>query len=153
MAGRAEEGFSLIEILVAVAILAIGLTAGFKLQIMDLDLIRSGRSSTRATLAAESLLWRAAVSPPAPGQVEEGSFDGFGYRLVTRAEESLPGLHRVDLSLSETGSGAPAQTFRRLLVAPATGREGGDQKGRDKDGKEGREGDRKQSGEPGGEGK
>jgi prepilin-type N-terminal cleavage/methylation domain-containing protein len=153
MPGRVEGGFSLIEVLVAVAVLAIGLTAGFKLQVLDLDLIRSGRSTTRATLAAESLLWRMAVTPPARGQVEEGELDGFSYRIVTRADESLPGLNRVDLILSETGSGAPAQTFRRLLVAATAGGEEGDQEDQGEEGQEGAEGGGEESGSKEGDGK
>jgi|GEM_PF-2263784 len=150
MPGRAEAGFSLIEVLVAVAVLAIGLTAGFKLQILDLDLIRTGRSSTRATLAAESLLWRMTVSPPAPGQVEEGEIDGFAYRAVTRSDQARPGLNRVDLVLQRIGSGAPAESFQRLLAAAEPGREGGGQGSQEKEGEEEKQGQEGKSGPSGG---
>jgi prepilin-type N-terminal cleavage/methylation domain-containing protein len=135
MPGRAEAGFSLIEVLVAMVILAIGLAAGFKLQILDLGLVRSDRASTRATLAAESLLWRITVSPPVPGQVEEGEMDGFNYRIVAKSDQSRPGLDQVELLLRQTDSTAPAQTFRRLVVEAAQ-----DQKGQGKQGQDGKSG-------------
>ncbi|MBW1712147.1 MAG: prepilin-type N-terminal cleavage/methylation domain-containing protein [Deltaproteobacteria bacterium] len=116
MTGRTEAGFSLIEVVVAVAVLAIGLTAAFKLQIVDLDLVLAGRQTTRACLAGESLLWNWSLFGAPPEEMEEGRSNGMDYRAEFKVDQNWPGLVRLKLTLKDEASRGVSQRFERLLV-------------------------------------
>jgi len=115
MTGSRAEGFTLLEVVVAVAILAIVLTAALRLQVMDLNLVAAGHQSTRACLAAESLLWRWQVLGPPPEGQEEDNFDGFSFQVTVEPSQVYRRTLTVDLELKPLDEAGPARRFSRLL--------------------------------------
>jgi prepilin-type N-terminal cleavage/methylation domain-containing protein len=114
-----DSGFSLLEVMVALAVLALGLTAAFKLQVLDLNLVRAGGQTTRTCLAAESLLWRAtALTPPVPGQEETGQAGPLTYTVQAAPDPAHAGLLLVRTTLADPASGRPGWVFERRLLPP-----------------------------------
>ncbi len=105
--------------MIALAVLAIGLTAAFRLQGFDLSLVRAGQETTRSVLAAESLLWRWSVFGPPPDGLEEGEVDSFRFSAQVETDETWPGLKKVELTLKPRLGEGPSKHFQRLL-APAS---------------------------------
>jgi prepilin-type N-terminal cleavage/methylation domain-containing protein len=99
---RCEAGFSLIELVVAMGLLAVALTAVYQLQGKNLDLHADARFVTRATQLARAQLASALAEPDLYGAEESGRFqerDGVpsGYGWERRIEEvpDREGLFRV----------------------------------------------------------
>lgn len=70
---RSEQGFSLIELVVAMALLAVALTAVYQLQAKNLDLHAEARFVTLASQMARSRL----AGITCRGELVEGSESGF----------------------------------------------------------------------------
>lgn len=66
-AGRDVAGFGLIEVLVALAVLALGIVALERLAARSAGTLRAEAARTRALLAARALLADAALEVPEPG--------------------------------------------------------------------------------------
>ena len=62
---RQVEGFAMIEVLLAVVILAIGLLAGSRMQILGLNYTQGATSRSYATMAANDILDRMRLNPSA----------------------------------------------------------------------------------------
>ncbi len=69
---RQVEGFAMIEVLLAVVILAIGLLAGSRMQILGLNYTQAATTRTYATMAANDILDRMRLNPEA-----RATYDGF----------------------------------------------------------------------------
>lgn len=87
--GSGREGFTLLEVVVALAILAVGILAVFDLFSGSLRLSEGARDVSAAQVYATQRMEEALLSPnPVPG-VERGSFGG-KYRWETRTTQELP---------------------------------------------------------------
>jgi len=87
--GSGREGFTLLEVVVALAILAVGILAIFDLFSGSLRLSEGARDVSAAQVYASQRMEEALLSPnPVPG-VEQGSFGG-KYRWEARTTQELP---------------------------------------------------------------
>lgn len=85
------RGFTLIEVLVAVAILGIGLTITLELFSGGLRLGRTSEEYTKAVNYARMKMEEMAVKPEMAEGVEEGSFDDtFRWQVEVKKVELLP---------------------------------------------------------------
>jgi len=62
---QAEGGFAMIEVLLAVVILAIGLLAGSRMQILGLNYTQAATTRSYATMAANDIIDRMRLNPEA----------------------------------------------------------------------------------------
>jgi general secretion pathway protein I len=113
MAG--ERGFTLIEVLVALAILAVSLTAGLRVCSIATDTAFAFRQRMLAGWVAENRLAEYAIGlTPEPGEragtVEQGGIS-FTWRERVSATES-PRLHRIDVQVF--AAGVPEHALARL---------------------------------------
>lgn len=110
---QADRGFSLIEILLALVILSVALTAIYQVSSGGLRSAASGEKYTRAVLVAQSQLVTAGVD--SPSIASSGQTDGFSwqtsfapFRVNASTEKSNQALRlfevKVDVSWDETGS-------------------------------------------------
>ncbi len=110
-----RAGFTLLEILVSMALIAIALLAVFRLQAQSLDIQSEARFATVAGLMAQQRLalihaesnLRPGVST---GEFEE-PFSGFQYRQEIQPVSGVQGIFRVDLQVTSGGDGR-ARSYR-----------------------------------------
>jgi general secretion pathway protein I len=94
------RGFTLIEVLVAVAILGIGLTAILELFSGGLRLGRASEEYTKAVNYARMKMEEMAVKPEVAEGVEEGSFDDtFRWQVEVKKVDLLPVEDKPDFKL------------------------------------------------------
>jgi len=94
------RGFTLIEVLVAVAILGIGLTAILELFSGGLRLGRASEEYTKAVNYARMKMEEMAVKPDVAEGVEEGSFDDtFRWQVEVKKVDLLPVEDKPDFKL------------------------------------------------------
>lgn len=100
------KGFTLIEVLVAVAILGIGLTLIIELFSGALRLARTSEEYTKAVNYARTKMEEIAVKPLLEEGNEEGSFDDtFRWQMEVKKVELLPVENKPDFK-------PPAQFFQ-----------------------------------------
>ena len=86
---HSRAGFGLIEVLVALVVVAVGVTALQRLVTRSVATLGEDLRLTRAMLAAQALLADAALAPPEPGRTDGTTPDGLRFeRAVTRAPTS-----------------------------------------------------------------
>lgn len=120
------RGFSLLELLVAMAVMALSLTMLYQ---VDAGVVRGlGDQSTqeRATVLAQSLL-DARDSVPATGWTEQGQGAGFEWSVASVAlplppnlEARTPPLHEVRVAVRWQGRQGPRQLELATLLPQAT---------------------------------
>ncbi len=77
---RSEQGFTLLEVLVALAIAVLSFAVLFRLIAADLDRTRAARDQTEAAALLQSLLVQSALAPM-PG-ITRGAFpNGYAWRV------------------------------------------------------------------------
>lgn len=116
--GRSCGGFTLLEVTLALAIMAVAFTTLSILQGRNLTLAAEDRIITRATLASRDLLARiqSGVLPLQSGQGEMGP-DHPGWRWAIRVrEEGGSRMRRVDMLVFEEGSGPEKGLSFFLLI-------------------------------------
>ncbi len=72
---KKQQGFSLIEVLLAVVVLAIGLLAGSRMQMLGLNYTQGGMIRSHATLAANDILDRIRLNRE--HAIDNSAYDGF----------------------------------------------------------------------------
>jgi len=94
------RGFTLIEVLVAVAILGIGLTVTLELFAGGLRLGRASEEYTKAVNYARMKMEEMAVKPEVAEGVEKGSFDDtFRWQVEVKKVDLLPVEDKPDFKL------------------------------------------------------
>lgn len=101
---RLSEGFTLVEVLVALAILAVALAAGFRSVAQSADSATALKQRTLALWVAQNRLAAAQLETPAPG---------IGEREGTQAQAGAIFLWR------EAINGTPNPAFRKIEITVA----------------------------------
>ena len=70
---RQSDGFAMIEVLLAVVVLAIGLLAGSKMQLLGLNATQGAMMRSHATMAVNDIIDRMRINPDG---VMAGEYDG-----------------------------------------------------------------------------
>lgn len=113
-----QGGFTILEVTLALAVLAVALTALSTLQVHNLTLTAEDNTLTEATLAARDLLARlqAGQIPLENGEGEMGE-EHPGWRWTLRVEElGVSGLLKAEFFLIKFGM-SPHRAIRFWLVA------------------------------------
>ena len=116
-----ENGFTLIEVLVAMAILAVALAAILSAMTTGLRSASRAADATEATELAQSLLAQQEVSlPPEYGETNGSTADGDHWRVAVQPwapndEPQQIGAYRVVISVTRNGYTA---SFSTLLTGP-----------------------------------
>ena len=113
-----RRGLTLLETLVAVAILAIGVTATARLLARSVTTIGVDRDAGRAMLAARALLAEAALHPPEPGVIEGIRPDGLRFEREVRPT-GHPRLREVRVRVQPADGGAGCELLELVRVPPA----------------------------------
>lgn len=90
---ESDQGFSLIEVMVAVSIIAIALTAAFSLQSRGLTLANEARFDTTASLLAQKKIAEIEAGNPEDITTSSGDFDddypGYKWEISIQDNSSL----------------------------------------------------------------
>ncbi len=101
---RAEQGFSLLEVLIALAVLALALFALSRSAALAIDATRHRQEVLLAGLVAQNVLAEIRLGPGVPAQGErEGRQQQGPRQFHWRAEISdseLPGIRRIDIAVA-----------------------------------------------------
>lgn len=123
-----DSGFTLLEVMLALTIMAIGVLSLAALQLMTMDYGNRGKHATQAGLIAQDRIERlqrltwANLTPTAgwsaPEQINARVDDGGGlvvtqtYRRYTRISDAVPGVtRRVDVRVEWDEPKRPGRTF------------------------------------------
>jgi general secretion pathway protein I len=105
--GLGDEGFTLLEVLVAMALMAVALLAVFKLQAQNLNVLSEANSMTSERYFAQDRLARlSALRKIEPGEKNgESSNESplFSYREEISAHPALRGFYRVKVEIWSEG--------------------------------------------------
>jgi len=111
-----RRGFTLLEVLVALVVLAVGVVALQRLLVRSVAGVADDAQLTRAMLAARALLAEAEVRPPEPGTTT-GTRGGLTFeRAVGRT--AAPALREVRVRVF-AGSGATCELVELIRVPAA----------------------------------
>lgn len=114
---RSRAGFGLLEALIAVAVVAIGVTALQRLVTRSIATLGEDLRLTRAMLAAQALLTDAALAPPQPGTTGGVTPEGLRFeRDVARAPH--PALREVRVRVWPDARAAPCELWEVIRVPP-----------------------------------
>ncbi len=116
-ARRSETGFGLLEALVALVVVAVGVTALQRLVTRSIATLGEDLRFTRAMLVAQALLADAAVEPPEPGETSGATSEGLRFeRVVRRAPH--PALREVRVRVWPDPGAAPCELWEVIRVPP-----------------------------------
>jgi general secretion pathway protein I len=114
---RRRRGLTLLEVLVALAVLALGITALQRLLTRSIATVAADAQASRAMVLARALLAEANVRPPEPGH-SEGVRGGLRFeREVTPLPH--PGLRRITVRVSPPSGGAACELVELVRVPAA----------------------------------
>jgi len=115
---RSRRGLTLLEALVAVAVLAIGVVALQRLLVRSVAGVGADAAATRAMAAAQALLAEATLAPPEPGHVD-GTRPG-GLRFERDVWQTPhPRLREVRVRVHAEGAGTACELVELIRVPPA----------------------------------
>jgi general secretion pathway protein I len=99
-------GFTLLEVMIAVAILAIGLVAVFQMQSQSISMASEARFRTTASLLAQSKMTDVEASRSLSNRTESGNFapehPDYGWSLKI-TDTMIPGFKRIEVSVHHQG--------------------------------------------------
>ncbi|MEW6262532.1 MAG: prepilin-type N-terminal cleavage/methylation domain-containing protein [Thermodesulfobacteriota bacterium] len=114
---RRPDGFSLLEVMIAVAFLGLALVAVIRVEGQGLSLSGEARFNARAVFLADYLLAEAQTQGDLSPGIKEAAFEGLGDRIEWMREVTpapgFPGLYRVQVWVYRTGR--PAREGVTLL--------------------------------------
>jgi type II secretory pathway pseudopilin PulG len=111
-------GFALLEALVALVVVAVGVTALQRLVTRSVATLGEDLRLTQAMLAAQALLADAELDPPEPGHT--GGVTAGGLRFERDVERALhPALRQVRVRVWPDAGAAPCELWEVILVPPA----------------------------------
>ena len=114
---RGRRGITLLEVLVALAILALGVTALQRLLVRSVATVTADGRATRAMLLARALLADAEARPPEPGR-SEGARPG-GLRFEREVRRTLhPALREVRVRVYPEAGGTACEVMEMVRVPP-----------------------------------
>lgn len=115
---RRAAGFTLIEILIALAIVAIGLAAALRTSSLGTDGVREYRQRLLASWLADNLAAERAARGDWPNVGDTGSEESMaGERFVVRASvKSTPNPHFRRLDIEVAAADAPEHRLRHLAI-------------------------------------
>jgi type II secretion system protein I len=113
---RRQRGLTLLEVLVALVVLAVGVTAMQRLLARSVRGIDTDARVSRAMVAARALLADAALDPPEPGVVG-GERDGLRYQREVR-RTAHPALREIRVRVS-AGDDATCELVEVIRVPAA----------------------------------
>ncbi len=121
----ARGGFSLLELLVAVAVMGLALTLLYRVDAGAVRGVADVAAQERASVLARSIL-NARDAVPAGGWNEAGESGGFAWRVASAPWPTPPGLevgtpvlHEVVIGVQWAGRGAPHVLELRTLLPQA----------------------------------
>jgi len=115
---RGHRGLTLLEVLVALVILAVGVTALQRLLVRSVATIAADGQTTRAMLLAQALLAEAEVRPPEPGR-SEGVRPG-ALHFEREVRRTLhPALREVRVRVYPEAGGTACELVEMVRVPPA----------------------------------
>ena len=115
---RCDAGFTLLEVLVALAILGIGLGVVFQGISQGLRLRGESADNVRLMLVAEGVLGELVGREAAPTEPEEGEAAGCRWRLEP-VEGAVAPAGAIDAAAAQDQRGAPLVAVRLTVTAPS----------------------------------
>lgn len=117
-----EQGFSLVEVLVSLAVIAVMSALLFETLSRNLRLAQDMTRRREAVLLAQSLLAEAGVPPPGTGLQDSGRRGPFAWRIDRRtqqdnARDSAPRLQELRIRVSDAATGRPLTSVATLRLA------------------------------------
>jgi len=102
MMQRCNRGFTLLEVMVAMSIMAIGLVAVFQMQSQSISMSTEARFQTTASLLAQSKMADLEAANMLGNRTEKGDFSpehpDYGWTLVV-ADTQIPKLKRLEVTV------------------------------------------------------
>jgi len=115
---RSRRGVTLLEVLVAVAVLAVGVVALERLLARSVGAVTADAEASRAMVVARALLAETALRPPEPGHVEGTRPDGLRFeRDVWRTAHPL--LREVHIRVQGDSAGSSCELVELVRVPAA----------------------------------
>jgi prepilin-type N-terminal cleavage/methylation domain-containing protein len=116
-----SEGFTLIEVVVAVALLGLILAASFGLLGIGLGSLGASREYTKAVILARQKLQQAALTNLKPGTADQGAEGGYRWNVDITPEENSKGnlpaqIFRLRAKISWT-SGAKERGIEMITLS------------------------------------
>ena len=112
-----RRGMTLLEVLVAVAVLAVGVTALQRLLVRGIATVAVDREASRAMMLARAVLADAELRPPEPGHTEGARPGGLRFERDVR-RTAHPALREVRVHVS-AGGDAACELVELVRVPPA----------------------------------
>jgi type II secretion system protein I len=115
---RGHRGLTLLEVLVALAVVAVGVTALERLLVRSITTITADAETTRAMLLAQALVAEAEVRPPEPGRTEGVRANGLRFEREVR-RTAHPGLREIRVRVLPNHPGRACELVEVIRVPPA----------------------------------
>jgi type II secretory pathway pseudopilin PulG len=115
---RERTGFGLLEALIALVVVAVGVTALQRLVTRSVATLGEDLRLTRAMLAAQALLADAALAPPEPGMTNGATREGLRFERDVRRTPH-PALREVRVRVWPDAGAAPCELWEVIGVPPA----------------------------------
>jgi prepilin-type N-terminal cleavage/methylation domain-containing protein len=113
-----RRGLTLLEVLVAVAVLAVGVTAVQRLLVRSARSVAADADANRAMALARAVLAEAETHPPEPGHAEDVRPGGLRFARDVRPTVH-PGLREIRVRVWSNAPGTACELLELVRVPPA----------------------------------